>query len=49
MASVCGPFNKSSYKQSGPIRVSRDGPYYFSDTSMKWSIQYMSAGLYGAG
>ena len=38
MSSECGPFAKSHYHQSGPIRVSRDGPYYFSDTSMKWSI-----------
>lgn len=38
MSSECSPFAKSHYHQSGPIRVSRDGPYYFSDTSMKWSI-----------
>ncbi|MFC1720014.1 hypothetical protein ACFL00_02595 [Pseudomonadota bacterium] len=39
MPSACAPFNKSVYKQSGPIRVSRDGLYYFSDTSMKWSTR----------
>ena len=38
MASDCSGGKKTAYHQSGPIRVSRDGSYYFSDTSIHWSI-----------
>jgi len=38
MKSICGPTTKTPYQQTGPIRVSRDGYYYFSDSSMKWSV-----------
>jgi len=39
MTSGCGSVRKLPYHQSGPIRVSHDGHYFFSDTSMKWSIR----------
>jgi hypothetical protein len=38
IASDCSGGKKTAYHQSGPIQVARDGSYYFSDSSIRWSI-----------